>query len=372
MEVQDSGSAHANLSIRVCKRLSENFLLDAAFDVPAGFTMLLGPSGAGKTTLLNCVAGLMRPDIGRIGLAARTLFDSESKIDVPVRKRRLGYLFQTLALFPHLTVAQNVEYGISNLPVALRHSRTMTLLESFRVAHLLDRKPAEISGGERQRVALARSLVTDPAALLLDEPLAALDNSTRTKILEDLRAWNAERSMPVLYVTHSPEEAFAVGERVVILESGRVLDHGLPQEVLVKPRHQTVAQLVGFENVFEAVVESTAESQGTMRCRLDGSGVELETPLIRAEAGLQVRVAIRAGDIIVAAERPQGLSARNVFQGRLAALAREGATVVLRIDAGVTFEVHVTPGACAELGLAPGRPVWLIIKTYSCSLLGPT
>jgi len=371
METQKSSAGDVSLSIDIRKRLSESFSLDAAFEAPPGFTMLLGPSGAGKTTLLNCVSGLLRPDTGRIKLGAEVFFDSAAKIAVSIRARHLGYLFQTLALFPHLTVKQNVEYGIAKLPPELRHTRMMTLLESFRVAHLLGRKPNEISGGERQRVALARSLVTNPAALLLDEPMVALDSFTRTKILEDLRAWNAANRIPVLYVTHSPEEAFAVGERVVVLDSGRVLDQGSPQDVLVKPRHEKVAQLVGFENVFDAIVRSTAESQGTMRCQLNSSGVELETPLTSAEVGARVRIAIRAGDVIVAPQRPQGLSARNVFEGRLVALSQEGATVVLKIQAGVIFEVHITLGACKELGLASGQPIWLVIKTYSCSLLEP-
>lgn len=361
----------ATLSVKIVKRLSNSFSLQAECDAPAGFTMLLGPSGAGKTTLLNCIAGLLHPDAGHIGLGARLLFDSASKIDLPVRRRGLGYVFQNLALFPHLTIEQNVGYGIAKLPPDRRRARTMMLLESFGIAHLRGRKPNEISGGERQRVALARSLVTDPAALLLDEPLAALDNSTRSKILSDLRKWNAAHEIPILYVTHAPEEAFALGERVVVLESGRVLDQGSPQKVLTAPRHETVAQVVGFENVFDATVKSLLESQGIMVCQLDGGGLELEVSLVRREAGSRVRIAVRAGDIIVAAQHPQGLSARNVFQGKLVALRRAGVRMILTIEAGARFEVHLTPRACRELGLAPGKPVWLVIKAYSCSVLEP-
>ena len=372
MEAQDKRAGDASLSINIRKRLSDSFWLEAAFEAPSGFTMLLGPSGAGKTTLLNCISGILRPDSGQIRLGTEVLFDSAAKISVSVRARRVGYLFQTLALFPHLTVKQNVEYGIARLPSQARHTRMMALLDSFRVAHLLGQKPNEISGGERQRVALARSLVTNPAALLLDEPLVALDTFTKAKILDDLRGWNAANKIPILYVTHSPDEAFAVGERVVILDSGRVLDQGLPQEVLTAPRHETVAQIVGFENVFDAIVKSTTESPGTMRCQLNGSGVDLETPLTSAEAGAKVRIAIRAGDIIVATQRPQGLSARNVIQGKLVSLAQMGPTMILRIEAGVMFEVHATPGACEELGLAAGQSIWMVIKTHSCSLLDPT
>jgi molybdate transport system ATP-binding protein len=371
-----SGKGGANdgrLSVRIAYRTSNSFALEAEFEAPAGFTMILGPSGGGKTTILNCIAGFARPDAGRISLGQRVLFDSAERIDTPVAQRRLGYVFQNLALFPHLTVAQNVQYGIAKMPAEERRARMMAMLESFRVAHLVARKPGEISGGERQRVALARSIVTNPTALLLDEPLVALDNGTRSKILDDLRAWNAAHEIPILYVTHSPEEAFALGERVLVLESGRILAQGMPQDVLATPRHETIAQVVGFENVFEATVRSIAEAQGTMICQLDGSTARLEVPLGHAEAGARVRIAIRAGDIIVAAERPHGLSARNSFPGRVLSMRREGVRVVVMIDAGgAPFEVHLTPGAIDALGIEEGKEVWLVIKTYSCNLVEPS
>jgi molybdate transport system ATP-binding protein len=360
------------LSVRITHRLSNSFALEAAFEAAAGFTMILGPSGSGKTTLLNCIAGLERPDSGRIALGARVLFDSDERINVPVAQRRLGYVFQNLALFPHLTVAQNVQYGIAKLPAEERQARMITMLESFRIAHLISRKPGEISGGERQRVALARSLVTNPAAMMLDEPLTALDNSTKSKILDDLRAWNASHEIPILYVTHSPEEAFALGERVVVLEDGRILVQGMPQYVLTTPRHETIAQVVGFENVFDATVKSMAETQGTMLCQLDDSATHLEVPLGHAEIGARLRIAIRAGDIIIASDQPHNLSARNSFQGRVLSIRREGVRVIVMIEAGATFEVHLTPAAINALQLEDGKQVWLVIKTYSCNLVEPS
>ncbi len=277
-------AADQHLSVRIAHRTSNGFALEAGFEAPAGFTMLLGPSGGGKTTILNCIAGFVRPDTGRIAIGPRALFDSDERIDLPSAERQLGYVFQNLALFPHLTVAQNVQYGIVKIPAAERRARMMAMLESFRIAHLLARKPGEISGGERQRAALARSLVTNPAALLLDEPLTALDQATKSKILDDLRAWNTAHEIPILYVTHSAEEAFALGERVVVLEGGRILAQGMPQLVLTTPRHETIAQVVGFENVFDATVKSIAELQGTMLCQLDGTETQLEVPLGHAES----------------------------------------------------------------------------------------
>lgn len=333
--------------------------------------MLLGPSGGGKTTVLNCIAGLVRPDSGRIAVGSRLFFDSEAHVDMPVAERQIGYVFQNLALFPHLTVEENIQYGIIKLPVQERRRRMMALLDSFRIAHLIGIKPNQISGGERQRVALARSLVTDPVVLLLDEPLSALDLSTKAAILDDLREWNSSHEIPIVYVTHSPEEAFALGERVVVVEGGRVIAKGSPQDVLRAPRQETIAQIVGFENLFDAVVLALDERQGTMLCRIGNDGRELEVPLAHAEIGSRIRIAIRAGDIIIAGERPHALSARNTFEGRIVDIKREGIKVIVNVDAGVLLEVHITPSACEELQLEQNKMVWLVIKTYSCNLVEP-
>src|ERR1700723_1083181 len=227
-----------SLSVRIGKTLGKAFSLAAEFEAGAGITILFGPSGSGKSTLLNCIAGLIAPESGRIALGARVLFDSKGRVNVPARRRSVGYLFQNLALFPHLTVEQNVKYGLAKMPANVREERTATILESFRIAHLRGRKPNELSGGERHRVALARSLVTDPMVLLLDEPLTALDALTKSEIIEDLRGWNASHQIPIIYVTHAVREAFALGERVVVLDEGRILAQGTPQEVLNAPRHE--------------------------------------------------------------------------------------------------------------------------------------
>jgi len=373
--MDNSGTAGADadsiLSVRVKYQSSKDFSLDVRFEASVGFTMLLGPSGSGKTTILNCIAGLIRPTSGRIALGSRTLFDSAARIDVPVGQRHLAYLFQTLALFPHMTVGQNVQYGIVNLPARERRERIMPLLDSFHIAHLFNSRPSEISGGERQRTALARSLVTAPELLLLDEPLSALDIATKETILHDLRGWNKSHGIPILYVTHSPEEAFAVGERVAVFEQGRVIATGTPQEVLRTPRQETIAQIAGFENLFDAVVVSLDERQGTMLCRLGNEGHQLEVPLARAEVGASVRIAIRAGDIIIAGEHPHALSAQNTFEGRVVDITRAGVKLIVQVESGVTFEIHITPSACDELQLIPNKRVWLVIKAYSCNLVEP-
>jgi molybdate transport system ATP-binding protein len=355
-----------NLSVQIKKTLSAGFSLQAEFTAPPGVTILFGPSGSGKTTLLHCVAGLLQPDAGRVALGDCLLFDSGQKIEIRVPGRSIGYLFQDLAIFPHLTVEQNIQYGLSRLDFESRRYRTAEISESFRIAHLLNRKPGEISGGERQRVALARSLVTHPKLLLLDEPLSALDDVVKAKIIEDLRAWNSARGIPIIYVTHDQQEVFALGERVVVLDAGRILAQGTPQQVMQAPRLETVAQLAGFENIFDARVTALRENNGTMVCSLKNSEVTIEAPLTRATPGLLVRVAIRAGDIILATQPLENLSARNQFPGKLVSLQQQGVTVIASVESGVKFEVHLTPGACEQLRLKTGQQVWLVIKTYSC------
>ncbi|MGH9528611.1 MAG: ATP-binding cassette domain-containing protein [Terriglobales bacterium] len=221
------------LSLRILKRFDTNnpsFVLDVTTTIHPGITIIFGPSGAGKTTLLENIAGLLTPDSGRIAVGDQIFFDGKLSLDV--RKRRIGYVFQDLALFPHLTVQRNVQYGIRSLATSAREQRTASILNSFRIANLSRRKPAEISGGERQRVALARSLVTDPCVLLLDEPLAALDGPTKSKIIEDLRMWNDAHRIPILYVTHSREEVLALGDRVLMIESGKIIAEGNPTEIM--------------------------------------------------------------------------------------------------------------------------------------------
>jgi molybdate transport system ATP-binding protein len=350
---------------------SPDFILQVDFSASPGFTILFGASGAGKTTLLDCIAGLTSPEEGRIAIGTRVWFE-DSRIDLPVAKRHIGYVFQDLALFPHLTVEQNVIYGIAHLPRAERKSRVSTILDAFRVGQFAQRKPNDISGGERQRVALARTLVTDPEILLLDEPLAALDAATKSKIIDDLRAWNEAHRIPILYITHSREEVYALGERAIVLERGQIVAQGSPHEVLDAPRQETIAQLVGFENIFDAKVRSLHADRGTMMCILPGttgSAVMLETPLIRAEVGSALRVGIRAGDILLAIAAPSGLSARNIIPGRVTALERRDVIMSARVDCGVEMEVHLTLAARDALDLIPGRAVWLVIKTHSCHLM---
>jgi molybdate transport system ATP-binding protein len=366
-----TGAAGLHCRIRKALPGAVPFVLEAEFVAAPGISILFGASGAGKTMLLNCVAGLATPDIGRIQVGDRVFFDSSSRTDLPVAQRRLGYVFQDLALFPHLSARENIEFGLHGLPAAERHRRSGQILESFRVGHLASRKPVEISGGERQRVALARALVTDPCILLLDEPLSGLDLPSKSRIVDDLRAWNEHHRIPIIYVTHNRDEVFALGERIFVLEQGRLTADGTPHEIMSAPHQETVALLAGFENILAVTVSALHEDRGTMTCVIRDSAVEvaLETPLVRARVGGDLRVGIRAGDILISTTRPVGLSARNLIAGRVVSVTRRDMVVSVIVDSGVPIEVHLTLAARDDLQLIAGRVVWLVVKTHSCHLM---
>jgi molybdate transport system ATP-binding protein len=247
------------------------------------------------------------------------------------------------------------------------------MLEAFRVDRLAERKADEISGGEQQRVALARSLATSPRVLLLDEPLTALDEGLKKSIMEDLRRWNAAQNIPILYVTHSRAEVDALGGRIVVLDQGKIISIGTPHEVLDAPRRSSLAQASGFENLFSGVVTDHREADGVMRVRLVKGACEIETPLGHAAVGIAVKLAIRAGDILLATERPYGLSARNVIAGKIISLEQRGTMFVAQVaadaDQAVVFTVHLTLGAKRALELDVNQSAWLAIKTHSCHVL---
>jgi molybdate transport system ATP-binding protein len=363
------------LSIRIEKTLTSaaapHFQLKIAEEFPRGFTVLFGPSGAGKSTLLDCIAGLLKPDNGEITFGDKIFSDTESGIFIPPEKRGIGYVFQSLALFPHLSTEENIAYGLSKLSRARRQERIERVLASFHIEKLQGRKPVTLSGGEKQRVALARSVVTEPRLLLLDEPLSGLEQGLRQEILEDLRTWNAEHRIPIVYVTHNREEVDAIGDRVIAMADGKVIGSGTPHEVLDAPSAMRLARAAGFENLLPAKVVDHRPQDGVMCVALEGSDCELEVPLGSARVGEAIHLAIRAGDILLATQLPYGLSARNVLAGTIETIEQRGAVVVVQANVGVRFVVHITPGALRSLELVPGSVVWLVVKTHSCHVVAP-
>jgi molybdate transport system ATP-binding protein len=348
------------------------FVLDVDFGAPPGVTILFGASGSGKSQTLLSVAGLTRPDEGLISVGGETLFDSARGVDVPASRRRVGYVFQSLALFPHMTAQANVEFAAQDLPRRERRGRALSLLERFGVLHAASRRPREISGGEAQRVALARALASGPRMLLLDEPLSALDEPVKLSIMSDLREMNRRMRLPILYVTHSRDEALALGERALVFERGRVVAEGEPHEVFGSPASLGVARLAGVENIFEGVVKSRDESAGTMLVELkndeSSASCGVEVPLGLTREGGRVTIAVRSGDVLLATEEPRGLSARNVLRGRVSGVERRASETLVRVESGVVWAASVTRQSLDELSVEVGREVWLAFKTYSCRL----
>ena len=352
--------------------LRGGFVLDVEFAAPPGVTILFGASGSGKTQTLLSVAGLTRPDEGLITVEGETLFDSSRGFHLPVSRRRVGYVFQSLALFPHMTAQSNVEFAAQDLPKRERREKATALLERFGVGHTAARRPREISGGEAQRVALARTLASEPRMLLLDEPLSALDEPVKLSIMSDLREMNRRLNLPILYVTHSRDEALALGERALVFERGRIVAAGEPHEVFGSPASLGVARLAGVENIFEGAVKSRNESAGTMVVRLlNDEGVasyNVEVPLGRAGVGSRVTIAVRSGDVLLATVEPRGLSARNVLRGRVSSVERRSSETLVRVECGVVWSASVTRQSLEELSIEVGREVWLAFKTYSCRI----
>ncbi|MBP2670531.1 MAG: putative transporter ATP-binding protein, partial [candidate division NC10 bacterium] len=252
------------------------FALDVAWTAGDGVSVLFGPSGAGKTLTLQCLAGLVRPDAGRIVVDGRVLFDSAAGIHVPPQERRLGYVFQGYALFPHLTVRSNVAFGLRRRPAVERDRRTAEVVERLGLRGLEDRYPRELSGGQRQRVALARALATEPALVLLDEPLSALDLPLRRALRDELQAILADWKMPAVLVTHDFAEAYQLGDRVVIYEAGRIRQAAPRGDLVWQPASESVARILGFRNLLRGTVIDVGPTHLLVAWR--GQKLEVRTP----------------------------------------------------------------------------------------------
>jgi molybdate transport system ATP-binding protein len=256
----------ARLEVRLVKRLPD-FTLDVEWAADGGVAALFGPSGAGKTLTLQCMAGLLRPDAGRIVLDGRVLFDAASGREVPPQARRVGYVFQGYALFPHLTIADNVGFGLRGRPSAERGRRVAEVIGRLGLGGLERRYPRELSGGQRQRVALGRALAIDPALLLLDEPLSALDAPLRRTLRDELRAVLSEWGTAAVVVTHDFTEAYRLGDRIVVYDGGRVVQAAPRAELLWQPASESVARIMGIPNVLHGTVVKATPDRIQLRWR---------------------------------------------------------------------------------------------------------
>jgi molybdate transport system ATP-binding protein len=337
------------------------FELDAALAVGAGECVALaGPSGAGKTSLLRVVAGLLHPREGHVVCGEETWLDTAHGVDIPPERRRCGYVFQDYALFPHLSAWRNVAYA---LPRENRRARALALLDRFGVADRADADPRELSGGERQRVALARALATEPRALLLDEPLSALDARTRARAARELAATLHEVGVPALLVTHDFAEAALLGDRVAVVDAGRVVQTGQASELAARPRSAFVADFTGA-----VVLTGTAwtGAGGVTHVALDGGGQIVSTD----PASGRVAASVHPWDIAIAPQAdPRQGSAQNRVRARVASITTVGNRVRLGLDAAQPLSAEVTAAAVSDLGLARGSAVTATWKAAATRLV---
>lgn len=367
-------AASARLEVRVRRRLGA-FRLDAALESPSGgVTALFGPSGAGKSQLLAAIAGAARPDEGRIALGDRVLYDSAAGVDVAPERRAVGWVFQDGRLFPHLSVAENLRYGARRARGRDAGVRFDEVVEALDVGPLLPRRPQGLSGGERQRVAIGRALLSQPALLLMDEPLAALDLRRRTEILPYLERLRALAPLPVVYVTHALSEAIRLADRLVVMEGGRVLAQGPLADVLARTDLPMLAGRADAASALEARVLDHDAARQLTRLALAGGG-QVVTPRLTSAPGTPVRLAILARDVLLAREPPRGLSARNVLPAGVEALTppRPDGVVLLRLrlEGGAALLSAVTTDAVADLALRPGAPVFAVVKSVAVEGVGP-
>lgn len=338
--------------------------------LPGQVLVIFGPSGAGKTTLLRAIAGLLRPAAGHIEIGGRVVFDAASQVWLPPHRRRVGFLTQQYHLFPHLTVAGNIAYGLPNRNTAAGRERVRELVQSLRLEGLENRRIQQISAGQQQRAALARALAPRPAVLLLDEPFTSLDSQLRRALREELRIALARADIPAIMVSHDIEEAISIGDRAQVIAEGKTQAVGNPLEVLGQPGQGRVARLVGVENLLPMRVVARQPRDGTMLCA-GAAGLQLEAPLGGLEQpGDTVTIGLRASDIILSHEEPTGSSARNRLAGVVAGveLRPPGYEVSLQCR-GAALKCHITGASLTEMGIVPGMNLWAVFKASSCFLV---
>lgn len=289
------------IEVRIRKRFpsaseSASFQLDVAFEATSGVTVLFGPSGAGKTLTLEAIAGFVRPDEGRILLDNEILFDGSAGVHLTPQRRHCGYVFQNYALFPHMTLRQNLEFAAERRPRIERHRRVNEMLDAFRLTEVAGRRPHELSGGQKQRCSIARALIGAPKILLLDEPARGLDAPLRAELYTVLRQVRADFSTPVLMVTHDLEECFELGDQMLVIAAGQVVQSGTPRAVLDRPANVDVARLFGQFNLLQAEILALDPSRNTSR--LMAGGTELAGPYLRGHLiGDRVWICMRPGEL---------------------------------------------------------------------------
>jgi molybdate transport system ATP-binding protein len=355
-------------SVELYKRRGA-FQLDAKFSAPTpGVVALFGRSGSGKSTLVHIVAGLLDADAGRVVIDDRVLLDSAAGIHVPPQRRRIGVVFQDARLFPHLSVAGNLNYGRKRAALPFFVS-VDTVADLLGIGPLMDRRTHQLSGGERQRVAIGRALLSQPSLLLLDEPLAALDASRRDEVLPYLESLRDELAIPMAYVSHDFDEVLRLATHLVLFDRGRSVAQGDLSSMSLQPDLRAIIGADAVGAIIEGTVLGTDAGSRLLRVRI-GQGelkIEARDASLSAVVGSKLRVQLLARDLIVATTAPRDLSVRNILDGTISQIADDsGGSDLITIDiGGALIMARVTRAATRELSLTPGRRVWALVKTVS-------
>jgi molybdenum ABC transporter ATP-binding protein len=341
------------------------FSLDVALESDASPLVVIGPSGSGKSLLLRIIAGILRPDSGHIVVKGKAWFDGGHRVDLPARNRRVGYVPQEYALFPHLTVEGNIGYGLRGAADRKRQ-RVNEMLELVGLANHRHHRPRELSGGQRQRVALARALAVSPDLLLLDEPFSSLDEPNRETLLADVQRLITATATPTIVVTHDRTETLRLASQVAVIMSGAIRQAGSPAEVFSAPVDDEVANFVGVETIAEGRVERVADNVATVRvgpCLIEGG--------TQAEPGTSVLVCLRPEDVVLGGPngRPASSSVRNRLLGRVTRIALAGPFIRVEVDAGFRLVALITKHALEDLELAPGSEVTATFKATAVHLI---
>jgi molybdate transport system ATP-binding protein len=352
------------LEVAVRHRLGD-FVLDAAFEATGGLIALFGRSGSGKTSLINVIAGLIRPDRGRVAIDGEVLTDAAAGIFLPPRRRHIGYVFQEGRLFPHMSVRQNLLYGRWFASKGGRAGEIEHVIELLGIGGLLGRRPANLSGGEKQRVAIGRALLARPHLLVMDEPLAALDDARKAEIMPYIERLRDEAGVPIVYVSHAVPEVTRLATTMVVMSEGRVAAVGPTAAVMARI---DLFPLTGRAEAGAILATRVAGHEAAFGLTvLRAAAGELRVPHLDMPIGAALRVRIRARDVMIALAAPKGLSALNVLPGTVAELAStDGPIVEMRLDcAGEPLVARLTRRSVETLGLQPGRPVYAIIKSIA-------
>lgn len=340
-----------------------DFRLDAQLTAGEGVTALFGRSGSGKTSAIRIIAGLAKPDRGRVELDGEVLADSERRVFIPAHKRRFGYVFQEARLFPHLTVEQNLHYGRWFSGKSAEEVDSTKIIEMLGIGALLKRRPEKLSGGEKQRVAIGRALLLQPRLLLMDEPLAALDEARKAEIIPYLERLRDETKIPIIYVSHSVSEVSRLADRVVVMKDGKVDAEGAASEVLSRPAFSANLERREAGSILSGKVESFDARHGLAVVQLNRTS--LQVPAKAVESGKAVRVHVPARDVMLGTVHPEGLSALNILEGRIADIAiSEDGMAMVQVDCGSDIILsRITSLSVERLSLTSGSTVFAIVKS---------